>query len=121
MSPTKVDDITVRTHSQKVVTTTYSLGDKGIVDGLRELLDNQDLTLDGLNEFLHGLGSDSGDCDIIDLEQVARIKVRSGMFSRGIYTNEKESGMGGWKGYPIKGKESAETFIEFYRTSPKFV
>jgi len=121
MTPTKVDQYESAGSKIKITTMEFSLGGKGIVEGIQDILNTDDLTLETLNEFISVFAENTDAAELIDLEKALRIKVRSGLLSKGFYANEKEKGLGGWKGFPIKKKDDAETFMKFYMQSTKFV
>jgi hypothetical protein len=106
---------------RKIVTSTYTLGGKSPAETILNLLSEPSLNAEGLEEVMKELVGKLQGSVLADLTTIGRVKVKAGMFSRGIYYNEKASGLGGWSGYPLKGKPKAEEFLKFYAAHPKFV
>jgi hypothetical protein len=118
MLPLKTEEVVWNSH---ITTTTYKIGGADPVQTLEALLADPKMTLVELNALLQDVAQQIPVAVLGDLTQMKRLKVRSGLFSRGVYYNPKESGVGGWVGYPLKGKEQAELFRGFYSRLPIFV
>ena len=89
---------------------------KPVREALTETLADPDLTRGDLDRTLRRFGEKVQGSVLIDFSLVRRLKVRSSLLSRGIYTSEKSSGPG-WRGFPLK-KEDLKAFGKFYQGHP---
>ena len=53
----------------------------------------------------------------VDLEEQKRLKLRTGLCTKGIYWSQRENGPG-WKGYGLGSKELCEEWVEFFQEHP---
>ena len=100
-----------------VTETRYSLAGRPVDVFFHELLATPDLTVEALEELMALVADRIPAAALGDLTEAKRLKVSSGLLSKGLYFNNKESGLGGWGGYPLKGKEHLQAFQELYAQS----
>lgn len=117
MVPTKIDSVV---WNRSITTTRFQLGNEPIAEGIRKLLVDPELDAATLEAMIGEIAAKVDGAAHHDLTQMKRLRVRAGWFSRGIYVNAKEGGVGGWAGYPLKGKGRAQHWMMFYRDMPIF-
>ncbi len=69
----------------------WLIDDKPVREALTEALNDPDLTRGDLDRTLRKFGEKVSGSVLIDFAVVRRLKVKSSLFSRGIYTSEKYS------------------------------
>lgn len=106
--------------NRSITTTTFQLGNEPVNTGIGRVLTQPEATLGELEQLMSTIHSDLTGAVLHDVGHYARVRVRAGWFSRGIYFSEKEKGPG-WKGYPLKGKEMAQHWVAFYQGMDNFV
>lgn len=106
--------------NRSITTTTFSLGDEPLNTGIARVLSGAELDVAGLETFMAEVAEGVEGSALVALDERERVRVRAGWFSRGIYHSDRPKGPG-WKGYPLKGKQMALEWLEFYRTLPNFV
>jgi hypothetical protein len=98
----------------------FQLGDDPVNVSIQRVLEGEGLTVDELEVFMRDAAAKLPGSEVGELTQMKRVRVRAGFFSRGIYYSVKDKGVG-WKGYPLKGKAMAQSWVDFYKTLPTFV
>jgi len=87
---------------------------------LRALLGDPGQTVPDLERSMRRLADEVAGGGCFELDQQARIRVRCGWLSRGIYLSDRPKGPG-WIGFPLKPKATAEAWRAFYQGAPNFV
>ena len=99
-----------------ITTTTYSINSKDPISGIKEYLENKDITVKDLEDFLNKtlfeeLGL-SRDTYLIEVAKLTEFNIKASFFSKGIYF--KKPGDKGFTGFPVSGKENAINLKNFY-------
>lgn len=110
--PTRTNEGMGRTITSKL----WLIDGKPVREALTRALNDPELTQGDLDRTLRRLGEEVPGSVLIDFALVRRLKVKSSLLSRGIYTSDKSSGHG-WRGFPLK-KEDAKAFGKFYEGHP---
>ena len=93
--------------------TTYSLDGKTHGEALKSMADHEDACVESL-EIL------SKKCEgavFVPLKDQKRLKLRTGLCTKGIYWAQRESGPG-WRGYGLGSKALCEDWLAFYADHP---
>ncbi|MEK7672376.1 MAG: hypothetical protein AAB373_00685 [Patescibacteria group bacterium] len=103
-------------HGRTINTTTYTVNSKDPISGIKEYLENKDITVKDLEDFLNQiLFEDLGlskDGYLVEVGKMAEFNIKAGFFSKGIYY--KKPGDKGFTGIAISGKENAINLKNFY-------
>jgi len=85
-------------------------------EAVKNLLSDNELSPGDLDRSLSEIARKLSAAELIDLSTIRRLKIKSSLLSRGIYTSIRSRGAG-WRGFPLK-KADAVSFSEFYRGHP---
>ncbi len=98
-------------------TTTYSIAGMTPGEAIQGVATLDEMTLDLFEQSMIAFGESCKGAVFVDLESQKRLKLRSGLCTKGIYWSQRESGPG-WKGYGLGSKELTEQWIKFYSKHP---
>ncbi len=114
MIPTRINEFV---GSAYVIKKRFSLCDRPVSEALSEFLRAPDTTLDDLETFITHLAEATEETVFVDIGLMQRLKVGTGLLTKGLYFNAKPAGMGGWVGFALKGKEHLAAFVDLFADS----
>ncbi len=114
MIPSRVSEFVGSRH---VIKKRFSFGDRPVSETLSEFLSAPETTLEDLDAFITSLAEAAEETIVVDIGSMQRLKVGTGLLTKGLYFNPKPRGMGGWIGFALKGKEHLEAFVSLYADS----
>ncbi len=114
MIPTRINEFI---GSLRVIKKRFAFGERPVAEALGEFLAAPDTTIDDLETFITHLAEAAEETVFVDIGLMQRLKVGTGLLTKGLYFNTKPAGLGGWIGFALKGKEHLPAFVDLYGNS----